>query len=92
MTYFSFQGSDIHIKVSTMFKQAFDSALAVNNTYTIVNFQVLLNELLFKPFDHKFLLVITGGASVYDKNKHDIPPKILKFTPFIDNISGKMEK
>lgn len=60
-----------------MFKQSFDSMLAVNNTYTIANLQVLLNEILFKPSGHKFLLVFTSDTSVYDKKKYDLPPKTL---------------
>lgn len=89
MTYFLFQGSNIHVKVPTMFKQAFDFLLVINNTQTIAKFKVLLNELLFKPYDHKFLLVFTSRTFVCDENKHDMPPKIRKFTPFADIISRK---
>ncbi|CAK8541151.1 unnamed protein product [Lathyrus sativus] len=84
--------SDIHVKVSTMYKQSFDFVLAVNNTYTIANFQVMLNELLFKSSDHNYVLVFIGGTSVCNKNKHAIPPKNMKFTQFVDIIFGKWKR
>ncbi|XP_058727010.1 uncharacterized protein LOC131598426 [Vicia villosa] len=86
------QGCDIHVKVPHPFKQTYDALLTVDNTYTISNFQVSLNDLLFKPSDHKFMLTFTGGTSVTDKNKHDIPAKPLKFTSFTDLISGNWKK
>ncbi|XP_058733876.1 uncharacterized protein LOC131605549 [Vicia villosa] len=86
------KGSDIHVKVPNAIKQAYDSLLTFSNTYTISKFQVSLNDLLFKPLDHKFMLTFTDGTSVNDKNKHEIPPKSLNFTPFIDIISGKLKK
>ncbi|XP_058746645.1 uncharacterized protein LOC131619576 [Vicia villosa] len=85
-------GCDIHVKVPHPFKQAYDSLLTVDNTYTISNFQVSLNDLLFKPSDHKFMLTFTGGTSVTDKNKHDIPAKPLKFTSFTDIMTGNWKK
>ncbi|XP_058736051.1 uncharacterized protein LOC131608135 isoform X3 [Vicia villosa] len=83
------EGTDIHCRVPTALKQTFDSVLTVNNTYTISNFQVMLNDLMFKPSQHKYMLTFTGGTSVSDKNKHDIPQKPLIFTPFCDILAGK---
>ncbi|XP_058749272.1 uncharacterized protein LOC131622262 [Vicia villosa] len=85
-------GSDIHCKVPTSLKQAFNSVLTVDNTYTIANFHVSLNELLFKPSKHKYVLTFMGGTSVGDQNKHQIPPKSLNFTPFTDILTGKWKK
>ncbi|XP_058763554.1 uncharacterized protein LOC131637002 [Vicia villosa] len=85
-------GCDIHVKVPHPFKQAYDSLLTVDNTYTISNFQVSLNDLIFKPSDHKFMLTFTGGTSVTDKNKHDIPAKPLIFTSFTDIMTGNWKK
>ncbi|XP_058775346.1 uncharacterized protein LOC131649610 [Vicia villosa] len=85
-------GCDIHVNVPHPFKQAYDSLLTVGNTYTISNFQVSLNDMLFKPSDHKFMLTFTGGTSVTDKNKHQIPAKPLKFTYFTDIMSGNWKK
>ncbi|XP_058733797.1 uncharacterized protein LOC131605463 [Vicia villosa] len=86
------EGCDIQCRVPTVYKQAFDSVLMVNSTYTISNFQVSLNDLLFKPTEHKFLLTFTGGTSVTDIKKHDIPPKPLNFTRFADILTGKWKK
>ncbi|XP_058744322.1 uncharacterized protein LOC131616890 [Vicia villosa] len=85
-------GCDIHVNVPHPFKQAYDSLLTIGNTYTISNFQVSLNDMLFKPSDHKFILTFTGGTSVTDKNKHQIPAKPLKFTSFTDIMSGNWKK
>ncbi|XP_058784467.1 uncharacterized protein LOC131659272 [Vicia villosa] len=87
-----FIGCDIHVKVPNAFKQAYDSLLTVGNTYTISNFQVSLNDLLFKPSYHKFMLTFTGGTSVTDKNKHQIPAKPLKFTSFTDIMTRNWKK
>ncbi|XP_058784183.1 uncharacterized protein LOC131658952 [Vicia villosa] len=46
------EGSDIHVNVPPMYRQSFDSLFVVNDTYTIANFQVQQNDLLFKPFAH----------------------------------------
>lgn len=83
------QGNDIHIIIPTTFKQEFDLILTVNNIYTIANFQVQLNELLFKAFNHKYLLKFTWVTIVGDNNKHHILDKTLHFTHFWDIISDK---
>ncbi|XP_058784404.1 uncharacterized protein LOC131659197 [Vicia villosa] len=83
------EGTDILYRVPSALKQTYDSILTVNNTYTISNFQVTLNDLMFKPSQHKYTLTFTGGTSVSDKNKHDIPQKTLIFTPFGDILTGK---
>lgn len=86
---FSFQKSDIHCRVPIEYEQTFDSVLTVNSTQTISNFQVSLNDMLFKPSEYKFQLTFSGGTSVTDINKQDIPPKPLNFTPFADILTGK---
>ncbi|XP_058774959.1 uncharacterized protein LOC131649219 [Vicia villosa] len=55
-------GSDIHVIVSPVYRQSFDSLFVVNDTYTIANFQVQLNDLLFKPSAHKYLLKFTSDV------------------------------
>lgn len=44
--------------------------------------------MMFKAFEHKFIIKFTGGTFVYDINKHGIPKKI-KFKSFADIISRK---
>ncbi|XP_058727171.1 uncharacterized protein LOC131598606 [Vicia villosa] len=83
------EGTDIHCRVPSALKHTYDYVLTVNNTYTISNFQVTLNDLMFKPSHHKYILTFTGGTSVSDKNKHDIPQKPLIFTPFGDILTNK---
>ncbi|XP_058780943.1 uncharacterized protein LOC131655057 [Vicia villosa] len=83
------EGTDIHCRVPSALKHTYDSVLTVKNTYTISNFQVTLNDLMFKPSQHKYILTFTGGTSVSDKNKHDIPQKPLIFTPFGDILTSK---
>ncbi|XP_058746052.1 uncharacterized protein LOC131618919 [Vicia villosa] len=68
-------GSDIHVIVPPVYRKNFDSLFVVNDTYTIANFQVQLNDLLFKPSAHKYLLKFTGGTKVGDRNVHQIQEK-----------------
>lgn len=75
-----------------MYSQTYDSQLVINDTYTIANFQVQLNELVFRPPNHKFLLKFTGGTTVDDRNKHQILNKVINFTPFYDIITNKWKK
>lgn len=86
------QGIDIHVIVSIMFKQAFDSVLSINKTCIITNFQVQLNDLMFNVTDHKYLLKFTGGTTVGDNNKHEIPDKVINFISFPKMILGKWKK
>lgn len=74
-----------------MFRQTFDSALIVNKTCTISNFQVQKNDLMFKASNHKFLLKFTSGTTVGDYNKYSIHGKVIKFTSFVDIISEKWQ-
>lgn len=53
-----------------MYKQAFNYVLTVNNTYTIGNFQVQMNELMFKASDHKYLLTFTSSTTVRNKEEN----------------------
>ncbi|CAK8533328.1 unnamed protein product [Lathyrus sativus] len=86
------QGHDIHVVVPTIFRQTFDSALSVNVTCTMSNFQVQLNDLIFKPTSHKYLLKFTGGIRIRDTGKHDIPNKVINLTPYADIVAGKWPK
>ncbi|CAK8561176.1 unnamed protein product [Lathyrus sativus] len=86
------RGHDIHVIVSTMFRQSFDSALLVDVTYTMSNFQVLPNDLLFRPSNQKYILKFTGGTTIRDVGKHDIPDKICNLTPFADIILEKWQR
>ncbi|XP_058768001.1 uncharacterized protein LOC131641718 [Vicia villosa] len=85
-------GSDIHVIVPPVYRQSFDSLFVVNDTYTIANFQVQLNDLLFKPSAHKYLLKFTGGTKVGDRNVHQIQEKAWRLTPFLDILTGKWNK
>lgn len=88
-TVYHLQDINIHVIVPAMFKQALNFVLSVNMTCTIANFQVQLNDLMFKASDHKYLLKFIGGTTVRDNNKHEILDKVIKFTSFADIISGK---
>jgi hypothetical protein len=71
------------------YKALYDQILQENNTYTLSNFQVGTNDLLFKASNHKYRLKWTGGTTAVDLNVHDIPKPPLKFKPFAEIISGK---
>ncbi|XP_050921269.1 uncharacterized protein LOC127138788 isoform X6 [Lathyrus oleraceus] len=63
-----------------------------NHTYTIANFQIQPNEMLFKTSAHKYALKFNSGTSLGNFNKHAIPPKLIKFTPFEEIISREWKK
>ncbi|XP_058742238.1 uncharacterized protein LOC131614692 [Vicia villosa] len=85
-------GCDVHVVVPPAHKAAYYEKFALNSTYTVSNFKVQPNKLLFKPSTHKYLVKFTGGTSVSDVNKHEIQPKQRKFTRFADIITGKYRK
>lgn len=74
-----------------MYNKSFDATLKVNNTYTIVNFQFVLNNMLFKTSEHIFLLKFNGGTIVGDVNKYGIPAKAINFTSFEDILVGELK-
>ncbi|CAK8565531.1 unnamed protein product [Lathyrus sativus] len=86
------KGHDIYIIILTTFRQSFDSALLVDVTCTMSNFQVLPNDLLFRPSNQKYILNFNGGMTIKDVGKHDIPDKICNLTPFPDIISRKWQR
>ncbi|XP_058759460.1 uncharacterized protein LOC131632748 [Vicia villosa] len=92
MVVYDSEGSDIHVIVPPVYRQNFDSLFVVHDTYTIANFQVQLNDLLFKPSAHKYLLKFTGGTKVGDRNVHQIQEKACRLTPFLDILTGKWNK
>lgn len=63
-----------------------------NHTYAIANFQIQSNEMLFKTSAHKYALRFNSGTSLGNFNKHAIPPKLIKFTPFEEIISREWKK
>lgn len=67
----------------------YDLILKENNTYTLSNFQVGTNDLLFKASYHKYRLKWTGGTTAVDVNVHNIPNPILKIKPLAEIISGQ---
>jgi hypothetical protein len=67
----------------------YDLILKENNTYTLSNFEVGTNDLLFKSSDHKYRLKWTGGTTATDVNVHNIPNPPLKMKPLAEIISGK---
>ena len=83
------QGDDIHVVIPTEYKAVHDMILQENNTYTLSNFQVRSNDLLFKASDYKYRLNWTGGTTAVDVNAHNIPNPVLKFKPFTESLSGK---
>ncbi|XP_058776643.1 replication protein A 70 kDa DNA-binding subunit B-like isoform X2 [Vicia villosa] len=92
MIYQDKEGSDIHVVVPNTCMAAYNDKFEVDNTYTVSNFAVQPNNLVFKPSTHKFLVKFTGGTSVNDVNKHDIPPMQRTFTNFPDIMTGKFKK
>jgi len=75
--------------IPTAYKAVYDKILEENATYTLSNFQVDINDLVFKASEHKFLLKWTGGTTAEDINVHDIPKPDIKFKPFAEIVSGK---
>lgn len=75
-----------------VFQQCIGRYSIQRHTYTIANFQVQLNKLVFKPSDHKYMVKFTRGTTVGDVNKHLIPDKTIKITPFGDIITGRWKK
>ncbi|AES60186.1 putative nucleic acid-binding protein [Medicago truncatula] len=67
------KGDDIHVVIPTEYKAMYDLILKENNTYTLSNFQVGTNDLLFKASYHKYRLKWTGGTTAVDVNVHNIP-------------------
>ncbi|CAI8583352.1 unnamed protein product [Vicia faba] len=49
-------------------------------------------DVVFKPFQHKFLLKFFDGTTVGDRNKHLILDKVVEVTPFCDIISEKWKR
>ncbi|XP_058753459.1 uncharacterized protein LOC131626642 [Vicia villosa] len=86
------EGCDIHVVVPTACMAAYNEKFEVDRTYTVSNFAVQSNNLLFKPSSHKFLVKLTGGTAVGDVDKHDIPLKPRPFTSFPDIINGNFQK
>lgn len=86
---FPSQGRDIQVVIPTTYKATYDKILEENATYTLCNFQVVSNDLVFKASEHKFLLKWTGGTTAEDINVHDVPQSDTKFKPFAEIISGK---
>ncbi|XP_058731680.1 uncharacterized protein LOC131623307 isoform X2 [Vicia villosa] len=92
MIFIDKEGDDIHAVVTTTHMAAFYDKIAQDHTYTVSNFKVQPNVSTFKPSSHKFMVKFTGGTSVGDDDKHEIPPKPLKFTSFSDIITGRFKK
>lgn len=86
---FPYQGNDIQVIIPTGYKATYDKILQENHTYTLSNFQVVSNDLVFKASEHKFLLKWTGGTTADDINVHDVPNTDTKFKPFVEILSGK---
>ncbi|XP_058751503.1 uncharacterized protein LOC131624572 [Vicia villosa] len=85
-------GCDIHVVVPTTYTAAYNDRFALDQTYTVSNFKVEPNKLVFKPSSHRFLVNFTGGTAVSNVNKHEIQPKQHRFTRFADIITDKFQK
>ncbi|XP_039683751.1 uncharacterized protein [Medicago truncatula] len=83
------KGHDIQLLIPTAYKSVYDKTLEVNSTYTLTNFQVLKNDVLFKVSDHKYKLIWTGGTTAVDVNLNDIPNTHIKYKPFAEIVFGK---
>ncbi|XP_058739326.1 uncharacterized protein LOC131611236 [Vicia villosa] len=57
-------GCDVHVVVPPAHKAAYYEKFALNSTYTVSNFKVQPNNLLFKPSTHKYLFVVILFADV----------------------------
>ncbi|XP_058758391.1 uncharacterized protein LOC131631625 [Vicia villosa] len=86
------EGCDIHVVVPTACMAAYNEKFEVGHTYTVSNFAVQPNNLVFEPCSHKFLVKFTGGTAVGDVDKHEIPPKPRTFTSFSDIITDNFQK
>ncbi|XP_058751320.1 uncharacterized protein LOC131624386 [Vicia villosa] len=86
------EGCDIHVVVPTACMAAYNEKFEVDRTYTVSNFAVQPNNLIFKPSSHNFLVKFTGGTAVGDVDKHDIPLKPRPLTSFPDIINGNFQK
>ncbi|CAK8579076.1 unnamed protein product [Lathyrus sativus] len=86
------QGDDIHVVVPTMLVDIFSDKLIVGHTYTISNFKIHANDIVFKPSSHRYMVKFIGGTSVNDVDKHEIPAKSANFTSFSDIMTGQYRK
>lgn len=75
--------------IPTAYKVVYDKILEENAAYSLSNFQVVSNDLVFKASEHKFLSKWIGGTTADDINVHDVPKSDIKFKPFAEIISGK---
>lgn len=83
------QGTNIQVIIPTAYKADYEKLIKVNSTYTLSNFQVFPNDLVFKASDNKYKLKWTGGTTAIDANVHDIPLPNMKFKPLAEIIAGK---
>lgn len=83
------KGADIQVIIPTGYKADSEKILAENSTYTLSNFQVMTNDLVFKASENKYKLKWTGGTSAEDVNLHQIPDPPIKFKPLAEIVAGK---
>ncbi|XP_039684531.1 uncharacterized protein [Medicago truncatula] len=83
------KGHDIQVLIPTAYKSVYDKTLEVNSTYTLTNFHVVKNDVLFKVSDHKYKLIWTGGTTAVDVNLNDISNTHIKYKPFAEIVSSK---
>lgn len=89
---FFFQGTNVHVVVPTIVMPIFKDKFSIDKTYTLSNFTVVPNNLVFKPTNHMYYIKLTGGTSVNDVNNHVVNAKPDNFTPFPDIITGRYKK
>ncbi|KAL5063777.1 hypothetical protein RYX36_025514, partial [Vicia faba] len=85
-------GTKIQVIIHAFYTGNFNSTLNPNNTYTISNFQVQKNELLFNMCDHGYLLKFTGRTRVSDNNKHTIVEASMNSKKCTGIISGNLRR
>ncbi|CAK8569058.1 unnamed protein product [Lathyrus sativus] len=85
-------GDDIHVIVYAVYMDTFKDKLNVDHTYTVSNFNVQSNDLVFKPSRYKYMFRFTEGTSINDADKHVILAKELNFTNFVDIMTERFQK
>lgn len=84
-----FQGNDIQVMIPTAYKVQYKKLIQEKSIYTLSNFQVQTNDLVFKASDHMCKLKWVGGTTDDQVNVHEIPDVVLKFKSFAEIVVGR---
>ncbi|AES79029.1 animal RPA1 domain protein, putative [Medicago truncatula] len=83
------EGNDIQVMIPTAYKVQYKKLIQEKSIYTLSNFQVQTNDLVFKASDHMCKLKWVGGTTDDQVNVHEIPDVVLKFKPFAEIVVGR---